>query len=272
VTNVAGDPAAGPPYVSLSGVGKAFRRGGRPLIALDRIDLMIERGGFVSLLGPSGCGKTTLLAIMAGLLVPDGGQVCIGGGSPSEARRARHVAFVPQQPALLPWKTVRRNVTLLTEVAGRASGDGTNGTAGVDELLVQVGLRDVADAHPTQLSGGMQQRVSLARAFALRAPLLLMDEPFASLDEMLRAEMRQLLLRLWRDTDATVVFVTHDIDEAVVLSDRVVVMAGQPGRVVADHRVDLPRPRQPGIEDWPRFRHHTSQLRRTLARTRTGQP
>ena len=251
-------PPTAPAYVSVRHVTKRFQRGRSPVVALDGVDLDIPRGGFVSVLGPSGCGKSTLLAILAGLLHPDEGRVAIGGETPHQARQAHHIGLVPQHPALLPWKTVRRNVTLLTEVAGRPD------HAGVDDLLASVGLGDVADAHPTQLSGGMQQRVSLARALALRAPLLLMDEPFAALDEIRRTDMRYLLMQLWLDTNATVVFVTHDIDEAVVLSDRVVVMAGQPGHVVADHTIDLPRPRHPGIEDTPDFRHHTARLRAAL--------
>ncbi len=247
------------PYVSLTGITKTFRRAGTRVAVLDGFDLQVPRGGFVSVLGPSGCGKSTLLAIVAGLVEPDSGRVTIGGESPQQARRAHHVGLVPQHPALLAWKTVRRNISLLTDVAG------TNDPAWVDELLRQVGLQDAADAHPIQLSGGMQQRVSLARAFALRAPLLLMDEPFSALDEMLRADMRFLLMRLWRDHEATVLFVTHDIDEAVALSDRVVVLAGQPGRVVADVAIDLPRPRQPGIEDTPDFRRHTAALRTALS-------
>lgn len=252
----------GPPYVALRAVHKSYRRGRAMLPVLAGIDLAVARGAFISVLGPSGCGKSTLLAIVAGLTEPDAGSVTIGGESPGQARQARHVGLVPQQPALLPWKTVRRNVALLTDVAGRAE------PHLVDELLAQVGLSDAAEVHPTQLSGGMQQRVSLARAFALQAPLLLMDEPFSALDEMLRAEMRFLLMRLWRDHEATVLFVTHDIDEAVVLSDRVVVLAGQPGRMVADHAVDLPRPRRPGIEDAPEFRRHTAALRSALAGAR----
>ncbi len=267
MTSRPSDETALKPYVMLRGVRKTFRRGRTGVVALDDLDLAIEQGAFVSVLGPSGCGKSTLLGIVAGLTEPDTGQVTIGGDSPDQARKARHIGLVPQQPALLPWKTVRQNVTFLTELAGQE-----DHPRAVEELLGRVGLLDAADAHPPQLSGGMQQRVSLARALALRAPLLLMDEPFSSLDEILRADMRYLLAQLWRDTDATVVFVTHDIDEAVVLSDRVVVLAGHPGRMVADHQVDLPRPRYPGIEDSPEFRQHTALLRRALTTAPQSEP
>jgi NitT/TauT family transport system ATP-binding protein len=240
--------------------------------ALDRVDLSVAPGEFVTVIGPSGCGKTTLLRIVAGLEEPDGGAVTIGSSSPAAARSGRRLGYVPQAPALLPWRTVKGNARLLTDVHGRtrplarAAESGRRGLseAAVDELLGEVGLADRRGAYPHELSGGMQQRVALVRAFALDAPVLLMDEPFAALDEITRAEMRYLLLRLCERRNVTVVFVTHSIAEAVMLSDRVVVMTGRPGRIDTEHRVDLARPRCAAQEETPEFFGHETDLRRAL--------
>ena len=247
--------------VEISHVDKRFGT----LRALADVELAIGDGEFVTLLGPSGCGKSTLLRLLAGLATPDGGAVRVLGGPPGVARDAKHVAFVPQTPALLPWRSVRANARLLTRVNRRGDGARRLDDAEIDALLSEVGLADFVDAYPHELSGGMQQRVALVRAFALGAPLLLMDEPFAALDEILRAEMRYLLLRLWQQHRATVVFVTHSIAEAVLLSDRVVVMAPRPGRVAAVETIELPRPRTPDTEDDPTFARHVSRLRHLLA-------
>ncbi len=247
------------PAIDIVGLTKVFDRSGQHLVALDGLDLRVEAGEFVSLIGPSGCGKSTLLRAVCGLLPIDGGSISIGSESPIEAKQRKHFGFVPQTPALLEWKNVRDNVRLLQTV-NRSTGDGAN----IDDLIDRVGLAAAATAMPRELSGGMQQRVSLARAFALRAPVLIMDEPFSALDEITRADMRYLLLELWRETQATVLFVTHNIDEAIVLSDRVVVLAGQPGTVVADEQITLGRPRAEGIEDDPRFHAHAASIRRAL--------
>ncbi len=230
------------------------------MVALEGLDLRVDPGEFVSLIGPSGCGKSTLLRAVCGLLPVDGGSISIGGETPIQAKQQKHFGFVPQSPALLDWKNVRDNVRLLQDVNRTGPAD----LAAVDHLIERVGLSSAASAMPSELSGGMQQRVSLARAFALRAPVLVMDEPFSALDEITRAEMRFLLLELWRETQATVLFVTHNIDEAIVLSDRVVVLAGQPGTVVLDERIELGRPRAEGIEDDPRFHAHAATVRRAL--------
>ncbi len=248
------------PAIDIVGLTKVFDRSGERLVALDQLDLRVAAGEFVSLIGPSGCGKSTLLRAVCGLLPVDSGSISIGDETPTEAKQRKHFAFVPQSPALLDWKNVRDNVRLLQEV----NADRTVSTADVDYLIERVGLTAAASAMPRELSGGMQQRVSLARAFALRAPVLIMDEPFSALDEITRAEMRFLLLELWRETQATVLFVTHHIDEAIVLSDRVVVLAGQPGTVMADERIDLGRPRLEGIEDDPRFHLHAASIRAAL--------
>jgi NitT/TauT family transport system ATP-binding protein len=245
--------------VELRGVSKRFGA----TAALDGIDLVIPPGQFLTLIGPSGCGKTTLLRLMAGLADPDGGSVTVGDRAPRAAQTARQLGFVPQSPGLLPWRTVRANARLLVD-SGRRAG---LPPAEIDALLERVGLDGFLRAYPHELSGGMQQRVALVRAFALDAPVLLMDEPFAALDEITRAEMRYLLLELAEEREATVVFVTHSIAEAVMLSDRVVVMTGRPGRIEADRDIPLARPRHPEQEETAEFFALETELRRSL---RTG--
>jgi NitT/TauT family transport system ATP-binding protein len=246
--------------VELHGVSKRFGA----TAALDGIDLVIPPGQFLTLIGPSGCGKTTLLRLVAGLTEPDGGAVTVGDRAPRAAQTARQLGFVPQSPGLLPWRTVRANARLLVD-----SGRGRAGLAPaeIDALLERVGLQGFLRSYPHELSGGMQQRVALVRAFALDAPVLLMDEPFAALDEITRAEMRYLLLELAEERQATVVFVTHSIAEAVMLSDRVVVMTGRPGRIEADREIPLSRPRRPDQEETAEFFALETELRRAL---RTG--
>ena len=211
--------------IRLRGVTKFFGA----LEALRMIDLDVEPGEIVTVLGASGSGKTTLLRLIGGLDEPSAGLVTVDDASPHAARVAKRVGFVPQSPALLPWRTVAQNARLLLEVNRTAASDSARSP---DELLEQVGLAEFRKAYPHELSGGMQQRVSLVRAMALGAPLLLMDEPFAALDEITRADMRHLLARLCESLSTTIVFVTHSIPEAVFLSDRVVVLSNRPGRVV----------------------------------------
>lgn len=246
--------------LEVSGLRKQFKRGDDQLTVFDDLHLSVSTGEFVSIIGPSGCGKSTLLRVVGGLLDADAGRIVVNDETPSEARERKHFGFVPQTPALLPWKTVRQNVALLQSLHTKSD---TNNDA-VTRIIDDVGLSAVADSLPAELSGGMQQRVSLARAFALRPPILLMDEPFSALDEITRSEMRYLLLNLWRDTSATVLFVTHNIDEAIVLSDRVLVMAGHPASIVADVRIDLERPRSAGIEDATDFHKLAAELRAAL--------
>ena len=246
--------------VELQGVSKRFGT----TAALDGIDLVIPPGQFLTLIGPSGCGKTTLLRLVAGLAEPDGGTVTVGDQAPRAAQTARQLGFVPQSPGLLPWRTVRANARLLVDSGRRRAG---LPPAEIDALLERVGLGGFLRSYPHELSGGMQQRVALVRAFALDAPVLLMDEPFAALDEITRAEMRYLLLELAEERRATVVFVTHSIAEAVMLSDRVVVMTGRPGRIEADREIPLSRPRHPEQEETAEFFALETELRRAL---RTG--
>jgi NitT/TauT family transport system ATP-binding protein len=241
--------------IELRAVAKSFGQ----LEALAPIDLHVAAGEIVTVLGPSGSGKTTLLRIIGGLDEPSAGEVTVDAVSPHVARRAKRIGFVPQSPALLPWRTVTANARLLLDV-GRRRPAGHDAAA----LLAEVGLADFAGAYPHELSGGMQQRVALVRAMALGAPLLLMDEPFAALDEITRTDMRHLLARLCEQLDTTVVFVTHSIAESVFLSDRVVVLSSRPGRIVGIEPIELPRPRHPELEDDPAFFAVETRLRALL--------
>jgi NitT/TauT family transport system ATP-binding protein len=225
------------------------------------LSLDIDSGSFVSMIGPSGCGKTTLMRVIAGLEPATGGEVDVDGAAPAVARSHKRVAMVPQQPGLLPWRTVATNARLLLDVNRRSNPlDAADPTA----LLREVGLGDFLDAYPHELSGGMQQRVALVRALTLHAPLLVMDEPFAALDEITRAEMRGILNRLVEGRGVTVLFITHSISEAVALSDRVLVSSPRPSQVIADITIDLPRPRDPEVEDDPRFVELCAEVRHAL--------
>ena len=220
---------------------------GRTLLALDGVDLDVRAGEFVSIVGPSGCGKSTLLRLVAGLLAPQVGGVEVLGGTPAAAQRAHVLGLVAQDPGLLPWRDVAANVRLPLDVMREA------GPERVRALLDQVGIAEFAGYRPSALSGGMRQRVALARALVHRPRLLLMDEPFGALDELSREAMRIELLRIWEQERIAVLFVTHSVAEAVLLSDRVVVMSGRPGRVRAVIDVPLPRPRGEAQELSPEF-------------------
>jgi NitT/TauT family transport system ATP-binding protein len=218
--------------VSLRGVTKMYDSG---VVALGPIDLDVRKSEFVSLLGPSGCGKSTALRLIAGLSAPTSGVVRV-----SDSGVARSIGFVFQEPTLMPWTSVRENVRLPLKLAGapRQEADARVGNA-----LAQVGLAEFADAFPRELSGGMKMRVSLARALVTDPDILLMDEPFAALDEITRFKLNNDLLALWRNLRKTVVFVTHSVFEAVYLSQRVIVMTPRPGRLAAEFRVDAAEPR-----------------------------
>jgi len=224
------------PEVLFRGVGKRFAAKAAPV--LEGIDLSIERGEFVSILGPSGCGKSTILKLAAGLTPCTTGEIAINGMLPKNAREI--VSFVFQEATLLPWRTVERNVALSLELEGRTR-DETAAT--VSKLLDLVGLSQVGKSYPRELSGGMKMRVSIARALATRPRVLLMDEPFAALDEMTRDRMNEELLRLREEQNWTVLFVTHSVAEAVFLSSRVIVLAPHPGRIANEVAIDLPYPR-----------------------------
>lgn len=249
------------PAILARQVSKVYRGPGGSFEALRDVDLTVIRGHFVSLIGVSGCGKSTLLRIVGGLSEPTVGTVTIDELPPAEAQRRKAIGFVFQDAALLPWLTVIQNVELSLRVNQRANRRRPRGT---DDLLELVGLRRFAGAYPHQLSGGMRQRVAIARALVHYPSILLMDEPFGALDELTRAHMRYELLRIWSRTAKTVLFVTHSIAEAIVLSDEVVVMGGQPGQVRATVSVDLPRPRDESIERGPAFVEQVAYLRSLL--------
>lgn len=249
--------------IRFEGVSKWFRRKGQITHALSRIDLDIEPGSFVSVIGPSGCGKSTLLRLAGGLIEAERGTVVVQGETPARALARKRYSFVPQQPALLPWRTVRRNVALLGETNKQAKMSGVSAEAQL-ELIEQMGLTPFVDSYPRELSGGMQQRVSIARAFALGAPLMLMDEPFSALDEITRADMRYQLLDLWKRVGCTVLFVTHSIPEAVIVSDKVVVLGARPGRVTDIIDIGLERPRSEALEYTDEFHEGVVAVRRAL--------
>ena len=224
-------PPASPPVVALRGVGKVFGSG---VVALDGLDLDVRDGEFLSLLGPSGCGKSTALRIIAGLSEPTRGTV-IWPGAPAD--RAKNIGFVFQEPTLMPWATVFANVFLPLKLAGT---DRADAAPRVMATLDRVGLSEFADAYPRQLSGGMRMRVSIARALITAPRVLLMDEPFAALDEITRFKLNDDLIALWRELRMTVIFVTHSVFESVYLSQRVVVMSARPGRVFTELAIDAP--------------------------------
>ena len=249
------------PPIAVRGLGQTYPgpRGG--IEALRDVDLTVGRGEFVSILGASGCGKSTLLRIIGGLIEPSRGEVSLNGHPAAEAQRQKEIGFVFQDAALLPWRTVLANIELPLEVNRRANRPRPRGS---DELLDLVGLSAFRDAYPHQLSGGMQQRVAIARALVHYPAILLMDEPFGALDEITRAAMRYELLRIWQRTAKTVLFVTHSIPEAIVLSHRVVVLTPRPGRVRAIIPIDLPYPRDQSLEESPAFRDYAVRLKALL--------
>jgi NitT/TauT family transport system ATP-binding protein len=250
---------AAQPVVSLGGVTKQFGKGG--VVALEDISLEVRPRDFVSLIGPSGCGKSTLLRIIGDLIQPTSGDVVINGKTARQARLDRDYGIVFQDAVLYDWRTVARNVELPLEMSGwerRRRRDR------VQEMLELVGLQGFEKHHPWQLSGGMQQRVSIARALSFSPDLLLMDEPFGALDEMTRERLNGELLRIWEETQATIVFVTHSIAEAVFLSTHVVVMSPRPGRIAGVVEVDLPRERTLATREDARYAELIRSVRRQL--------
>jgi NitT/TauT family transport system ATP-binding protein len=244
--------------VSVKGVSKRFKGG---TVALEDIDLEIEQGEFISLIGPSGCGKSTLLRVIGDLIEPSQGDVTVNGKPARQARRDHDYGIVFQDSVLFDWRTVAKNIALPLELAGW---DGDKRKARIEEMLRLVELDGFADHHPWQLSGGMQQRVSIARALSFDPALLLMDEPFGALDEMTRERLNAELLRIWEASGSTVVFVTHSIAEAVFLSTRVVVMSPRPGRISKVIPIDLPQPRTAATREDPRFFELATEVREAL--------
>jgi NitT/TauT family transport system ATP-binding protein len=243
-------PAARRAVVEISGLNLVFQTADTPVKALSDVDLVVNKGDFISLIGPSGCGKTTLLRVIADLERATGGSIKVNGVSPEEARLKRAYGYVFQAAALYPWRTVWRNVTLPLEIMGMAKAERRDRAARVLELVDLAGFER---KFPWQLSGGMQQRVSIARALSFDPDLLLMDEPFGALDEIIRDRLNEQLLQLWERTGKTVIFVTHSIPEAVFLSSRIVVMSPRPGRIVDIVESDLPRDRNFEIREAARF-------------------
>jgi NitT/TauT family transport system ATP-binding protein len=224
-----GNSVAGDTVIDIRNLSLTFQTADAPVHALTDINLQVRSGEFVSLIGPSGCGKTTLMRIVADLEQPTDGVALINGMTPQEARRSRAYGYVFQAPALYPWRNVLGNVTLPHEIFGLSK---TEREQKAKRYLELVGLAGFEKKFPWQLSGGMQQRVSIARALSFDPAILLMDEPFGALDEITRDRMNEELLSIWRKTGKTVIFVTHSIDEAVLLSTRIVVMSARPGRIV----------------------------------------
>jgi NitT/TauT family transport system ATP-binding protein len=247
--------------VSLKSVRKEFGTGG--VVALEGINLEIGEREFISLIGPSGCGKSTLLRIIGDLIQPTAGDVVVNGKSAHQARLDRDYGIVFQDAVLFDWRTVSKNIALPLEMMGW---DRRKRTDRVRQLVDLVELTGFEGHHPWQLSGGMQQRVSIARALSFDPPLLLMDEPFGALDEMTRERLNLELLQIWERSGSTVTFVTHSISEAVFLSTRVVVMSARPGRIVGIIDVDLPQPRTADTREEARFAELIREVRHLLRR------
>ncbi len=236
--------------IDIDKLSLTFQTNDGPVHALSDIDLKIDEGDFVSFIGPSGCGKTTLLRVIADLEQPTAGSITVNGVSPQEARLNRAYGYVFQAAALYPWRTIAKNVALPLEIMGLSRAEQQDRIARNMEL---VNLAGFEKKYPWQLSGGMQQRASIARALAVEPDLLLMDEPFGALDEIVRDHLNEQLLQLWAKTNKTVVFVTHSIPEAVFLSTKIVVLCPRPGRIYDVIESDLPRDRNLDIRESPEF-------------------
>ena len=243
-------PAMKQPVINVSGVDLTFQTNDGPIHALKDVNLEINKGDFVSFIGPSGCGKTTLLRCIAGLETPTGGDLTVNGLSPTEARKARSYGYVFQAAGLYPWRTIGGNVKLPLEIMGFSK---TEQVERVRKVLELVDLEGFEKKYPWQLSGGMQQRASIARALAFDADILLMDEPFGALDEIVRDHLNEQVLKLWDRTEKTIAFVTHSIPEAVYLSTKIVVMSPRPGRITDIIDSPLPKERPLDIRDSPEF-------------------
>ena len=236
--------------VSAQDLSLTFETNDGPVHALSKVNLDVQQGDFVSFIGPSGCGKTTFLRVIADLEKPTGGTISVNGMSPEQAREARAYGYVFQAASLLPWRTIEKNIAVPLEIMGYEKSDQQ---ARIERVLKLVDLENFGKKYPWQLSGGMQQRASIARALAFDADLLLMDEPFGALDEIVRDHLNEQLLKLWDTTNKTICFVTHSIPEAVYLSTKIVVMSPRPGRVTDVIDSTLPKERPLDIRETPEF-------------------
>jgi NitT/TauT family transport system ATP-binding protein len=246
-------------FIDIENLSLVYRSGKALIAAIQSTSFKIRRNEFVSLIGPSGCGKSSLLRVIGDLNPPSAGSVRVAGEPPSALRRGRQVGFLFQDSTLLPWLTVAENVVFLSKLAGRGEGPEQ-----ARELIKLVGLSGFENAMPHELSGGMKQRVSIARALMIDPLLLLMDEPFGALDEITREKMNIELLRIWSSNPKTVIFVTHSISEAVFLSDRVIVMSARPGRIQSIVDINLPRPRRSDMRYAPESNTLVRELHRQL--------
>lgn len=244
--------------ISMSDIGMKFNSGVDEVTALTSVSLDIKKGEFVSLVGPSGCGKTTLLRIIADLLSPTSGTINIGNETTKQARLKCKYGMVFQSPVLYEWRNVIKNIELPLEIMGVAPKERLERA---EEMLEMVGLKDFGKSYPGQLSGGMQQRVGIARALVLQPEILLMDEPFSALDEFTRERLHEDLLNIWRRTNKTIVFVTHNISESVFLSDKICVLSPHPGRLSAVVDVDFDRPRRMEIKNTSEYTQKVFEVR-----------
>jgi NitT/TauT family transport system ATP-binding protein len=249
------------PVIDIDHVSLVFETNDGPVHALSDVSLTIEKGDFVSLIGPSGCGKTTLLRVIADLEQPTGGRIALNGLTPHEARLKRAYGYVFQAPALYPWRTIGKNIALPLEIMGFSREERAER---IRKGLELVNLTGFENKFPWQLSGGMQQRASIARALSFDPDLLLMDEPFGALDEIVRDKLNEQLLRLWEKTRKTVVFVTHSIPEAVFLSTKIVVMSPRPGKIHDVIACNFPRDRTLDIRETPEFLEVANRVRQGL--------
>jgi NitT/TauT family transport system ATP-binding protein len=255
VTAAPAAASSGEPGIAIRGVSKLFRRGPLETLALDDVSLEVARGEFVAIVGPSGCGKSTLMRLVAGLILPSKGELAVFGRR--VAGPVTDIGIVFQSPILLDWRDVLANVLFQVEIRGLRAADYRD-RAGM--LLAQVGLAEFADRYPHELSGGMRQRAAIARALLHDPPLLMMDEPFGALDALTREQMRLDLEALWLASKKTVLFITHSIDEAVLLADRVIVMSPRPGRVEQVFDIPLARPRGLAARSHPAFIEATTRI------------
>lgn len=251
------------PRIEINDLSLTFKTTTGPLVALDKVSFNIMPGSFLSVVGPSGCGKSTLLKILSGVYKPTSGRVMFDGSPVAKEHLQGQVGYIFQRALLLPWRTALQNVMLTMEIARRDMGRAER-EAEARRWLGIAGLAGFEDRYPHELSGGMQQRVSICRALAFRPRVLLMDEPFGALDEITRETLQNELLQLWEQTETTVVFITHSIPEALILSEQIVVMSARPGRVVETIEVPFARPRSDAVRDLPEFTAMAAHIRGLL--------